>query len=76
VGLFLHLRNEEDFAAWTKLIVIQEAIVALETRVVELLSLIQMAKKQCMVGIRRATFCRQRGIRVFLNLPPTPSVSG
>jgi hypothetical protein len=54
VGLFLKLRTDEDYVAWRKLKEIHELIVELEEKVDELFSLIEIAKKQCMAGIRRA----------------------
>jgi hypothetical protein len=60
VGLFLKLRTDEDYAAWRKLKEIHEFIVALEERVAELYSRIEIAKKQCTAGIRRARSMRSK----------------
>lgn len=60
VGLFLKLRTDEDYAAWSKLKEIHEVIVELEERVTELYSRIEIAKKQCTAGIRRARSIRSK----------------
>jgi hypothetical protein len=60
VGLFLKLRTDEDYAAWCKLKEIHELIMKLEERVADLFSRIEIAKKQCMAGIRRARSMRSK----------------
>jgi len=60
VGLFAKLRTDEDYAAWCKLKEIHELIVKLEERVAELFARIEIAKKQCTAGIRRARSIKEQ----------------
>jgi hypothetical protein len=62
MGLLTRMRTHEDYAAWQKLKEISEQVIALETRIAELLASIEIAQKRCMAGILRAqtTFSRRR----------------
>ncbi len=62
VGLFVHLRTDEDYAAWKELKQLLEEIMTLETKVGELLARITSARKQCMAGIRRARNARKKHV--------------
>lgn len=60
VGRFLHLLTDEDFAAWRELQMIEAAVADLERRIAEILALIEMARSQCMAGIRHAQASRKK----------------
>lgn len=60
IGMFVKLRTDEDYAAWKALSNIHDLIWALEKRTAEVLSLVEIAKKQCTVGIRRAQSSRRK----------------
>jgi hypothetical protein len=53
-GLLTKAQADEDFAAWRTLKRTGEVVIALETKVSELLSSIEIAEKRCMAGILRA----------------------
>jgi hypothetical protein len=53
LGLFTKIRTGDDFVAWQDLKETAEHLGALEQRSNELLSSIEIAKKQCMAGILR-----------------------
>lgn len=54
IGLLAQMQTDKDYAAWRKLKQILEYILALEEVVKERYARIEIAKKQCMAGIRRA----------------------
>jgi len=58
VGQLSHMHTDDDYAAWRNLKIIGELVVGLQTRVSELLSSIEIAKKRCMAGILRAQSAR------------------
>lgn len=52
--------TDEDYVAWRELKEIHELIVKDEEKVAELFSRIEIAKKQCIAGIRRARSIRNK----------------
>ena len=54
VGLFVQMRTDADYTAWQQLKQILQRIVDLEEQMRERYALIEIAKKHCMAGIRRA----------------------
>ncbi len=53
-GLFVQVRTDVNYAAWRKLKQLLDLILQIEEQVTERYSRIEIAKKQCMAGIRRA----------------------
>lgn len=54
VGLFVQMRTDANYGAWRKLKDILTRVVAMDEQVKERYARIEIAKKQCMAGIRRA----------------------
>jgi hypothetical protein len=60
LGLFTKIRTGDDFVAWQDLKKTAEHLGALEQRSNELLSSIEIAKKQCMAGILRGKHIQKK----------------
>jgi hypothetical protein len=60
VGLYIEKRTDQDYTSWKELKGVHERIGDIEARVAEALASIEIAKKQCMAGIRRAEIMKKR----------------
>jgi hypothetical protein len=60
VGIFVELRTDEDLAAWKKLSDLHVLVAALRKRLSGFVAMIEISKKQCTIGIRRAQSIRRK----------------
>jgi len=60
VGVFVQVRTDADYAAWRKLRDLRELVAQGEEQVAERGYRIEIAKRQCMAGIRRAQNTRHK----------------
>lgn len=60
VGLYIGKRTDQDYTSWKQLKEVHESIGDIEAGIAEVLASIEIAKKQCMAGIRRAEIIKKR----------------
>jgi hypothetical protein len=60
VGLYIEKRTDQDYTSWKELKEVHERIADIEARIAGLLAGIEIAKRQCMAGIRRAETIKKR----------------
>jgi hypothetical protein len=60
VGLYIEKRTDQDYASWKELRGVHARIVDIEAAIGEGVASLEIAKKQCMAGIRRAEIIKKR----------------
>lgn len=60
IGLYIEKRTDQDYTSWKELKEVHQHIADIEAGIAEVLANIEIAKKQCMAGIRRAEIIKKR----------------